>query len=232
MLKSENQNKEELSVDDNVFLDNLNQSDIPQTKVDQLSRSQKIAVAVLAFFALLIFVFWMSQFSKNINSPFRYSENTKSSTQSQVVNSSVSEDDLLKEKDTDNDGLKDWDELNIYKTSPYLEDSDSDGFSDSEEIANDKDPTCPAGRDCGTNELQNVSVDNLTEVVDVNSSVQSTESVSGDMTEQSAQNILSGQGDATALRELLISSGMDKSMLDQISDDELMEFYRETLSGN
>ena len=79
MLKSENQNKEELSVDDNVFLDNLNQSDIPQTKVDQLSRSQKIAVAVLAFFALLIFVFWMSQFSKNINSPFRYSENTKSS---------------------------------------------------------------------------------------------------------------------------------------------------------
>ena len=37
-------------------------------------------------------------------------------------------------KDTDADGLTDADEQNIYRTSAYLADSDSDGVSDNQEI--------------------------------------------------------------------------------------------------
>ena len=42
-----------------------------------------------------------------------------------------SPDDTL---DTDADGLTDWEEINIYGTSPVLVDTDGDGFSDSQEI--------------------------------------------------------------------------------------------------
>jgi hypothetical protein len=37
------------------------------------------------------------------------------------------DDEALKTKDTDGDGLSDWDEIHVYKTSPYLEDTDGDG---------------------------------------------------------------------------------------------------------
>lgn len=54
----------------------------------------------------------------------------------------------LKERDTDNDTLSDYDELYRYNTSPYLSDSDSDGANDAEEIAANSDPNCPSGKDC------------------------------------------------------------------------------------
>ena len=44
------------------------------------------------------------------------------------------------DSDTDDDGLSDGDELNIYKTDPNDSDSDSDGFSDGEEIQLSTDP--------------------------------------------------------------------------------------------
>ncbi len=51
-------------------------------------------------------------------------------------------------RDTDGDGLLDYDETNIYNTSPYLADSDSDGFSDGEEIKSGNNPNCPAKQTC------------------------------------------------------------------------------------
>lgn len=54
----------------------------------------------------------------------------------------------LQVKDTDLDGLSDYDELYLYQTSPYLEDSDSDGDSDAQEIQNGDNPKCPKGADC------------------------------------------------------------------------------------
>jgi len=55
----------------------------------------------------------------------------------------------LKTRDTDGDGLSDYDELYVYKTSPYLRDSDSDGFDDNTEILSGNDPNCPEGKQCG-----------------------------------------------------------------------------------
>ncbi len=53
-----------------------------------------------------------------------------------------------KRKDTDGDGLSDWDEANLYQTSAYLADTDSDGDPDNIEIANQTDPNCPEGQVC------------------------------------------------------------------------------------
>ena len=225
MLKSENQN-EELSVNDDVVLDSPNRADIPQIQGNQLGKSQKIAVAVLAFFAILVFVFWLSQFKKNINSPFEYGSGYQDANQSQLADTE-NDEEILKNKDTDGDSLKDWDELNVYKTSPYLDDSDSDGFSDGEEIKNDKDPNCPTGRDCSTQIPLSVSESEVPDAASVATSSETVPAAAAD--EQAAKDILSGQGDAKALRELLAASGMDKTMLDAISDEELMKFYEETL---
>ena len=102
-----------------------------------LGKGQKTALVVLAFFAVFVFIFGAINIKKGIHSPFERkisSQNNKTSQENFCPNGKcgdISEDDL-KNKDTDKDGLSDYDELNFYKTSPYLEDSDSDGFSDKE----------------------------------------------------------------------------------------------------
>mgnify|MGYP001567130347 CR=1 FL=1 len=54
-----------------------------------------------------------------------------------------------KTKETDVDGLVDYDELYVYKTSPYIADSDSDGFNDKDEVYSGNNPNCPTGKSCG-----------------------------------------------------------------------------------
>lgn len=49
-------------------------------------------------------------------------------------------------KDSDNDGLKDWEEA-IWGTDPCRADSDGDGYLDGEEVASGYDPTKPAPAD-------------------------------------------------------------------------------------
>jgi len=45
--------------------------------------------------------------------------------------------------DTDNDGLSDTDEINLYRTDPNNPDTDKDGYSDGEEIKKDYSPHDP-----------------------------------------------------------------------------------------
>lgn len=59
-----------------------------------------------------------------------------------------------KTKDTDQDGLSDYDELYIYSTSPYLMDSDSDEITDKQEVDEGTDPNCPISlQNCYSKEL-------------------------------------------------------------------------------
>lgn len=51
------------------------------------------------------------------------------------------------QKDSDDDSLKDWEELQIHKTDPCKPDSDGDGYLDGEEIASGYDPTKKAPGD-------------------------------------------------------------------------------------
>ena len=50
------------------------------------------------------------------------------------------------EKDSDNDGLKDWEEV-LWKTDPNNPDSDKDGVSDGEEIKINRNPAKPGPND-------------------------------------------------------------------------------------
>lgn len=48
--------------------------------------------------------------------------------------------------------------------------------------------------------------------------------------EEKLQNLLSGQGDVESLRSLMLQGGADPEMLKQISDEELLKIYQESLN--
>ncbi len=217
-----------------------NETESGQTTPPPLNKNQKIAVAVLAVFALFVFIMWGVQFKRNISAPFAYqgSENTTSTATGEQTDAD------LQAKDTDKDGLSDYDELYLYKTSPYLEDSDSDSYSDKTEVDSGKDPNCPTGKTCGSLGTDTTSLESDTSQSQDNSTLnnllnqfnatgQTGQSATGTSSQSAAssESILSGSIDAATLRQMLLQSGMDKAVLDKISDQELMQSYQEMLKS-
>ncbi len=162
------------------------------------------AVLFLGFFGLIFGIFY---FKSQISSPFA----RQPFSQIGSLNVNSAEDLLgLMGKDTDGDGLSDYDELYVYKTSQYLKDSDSDGVPDAKEIASGTDPNCPAGQDC-------FAFKDVTPIKNINSS--------------SVGNVLEGGYTAAQLRTLLKEAGMSADMLNQLSDEEIIQSYQEALSA-
>lgn len=203
-----------------------------------ISRGQKLAVIVLAFFAVLTMGIWSFQFKKSliISAQPNSNQGTGDNQLSDLTSGEPSENDM-RAKDTDGDGLNDWDELNTYKTSAYLEDSDSDGFSDKVELDSDNDPNCPVGRDCFSTVVKPVddTASNLLEGVKTPETETEAppvrEGVKTDEVKKLEQTLYT-DGNVTELRLMLIEKGMDKTLLDKVSDTELLELFRETVSGS
>ena len=225
---------------------NQGQNQPPQ---EPLNKNQKIAAASLAVFAVLIIVMWFAQLRSNIYGPFN-----SPAGQNQIAADTQNSDEALKAKDTDGDGLSDYDELNIYNTSPYLEDTDADGFKDAEEVNGGTDPNCPKGKTCvggllddsnaatadastsGSPVLPDAGLNNLTgqnealnSLLNQFGAAQSTTAPTADLSADqlnALKNI-----DAASLRQMLIQAGMPKETLDKISDTDLLQSYSETFNG-
>ncbi len=212
-------------------------------KKASLNKGQKISVILLAFFAVLVVIMWSVQFKKSISQPFTYN---KDNSQNESLNTTENEsEESLRIKDTDGDGLFDWDELNLYRTSPYLEDSDSDSFLDKEEIDTGNDPNCPRGRDCYSSGLIDGEKNIENEGGDTENTIDNS-LLLGDLLEQlnisqeqevseeqiqELEKIFGGEADATVLHQMLVEAGMSEELLNQISDEELLKSYREVLGG-
>ena len=164
----------------------------------------KTILAFLTIFVVLGLFFTVSNWFDRLEIPFAL----KSSDKAANLNLSLADSDVanllaMQQKDTDLDGLSDYDELYVYQTSPYLPDTDSDGFLDFEEIQNNQDPNCPAGQDCGTGfETKGV-----------------TPELPG----------LSADLPVEQIRLLLIQGGMTEEQVNAIDDETLRQLYLETL---
>ena len=123
----------------------------------------------------------------------------------------------LQAKDTDHDGITDYDELYFYNTSPYLEDTDSDGELDKEEIDKGEDPNCPKGEICGGALRQEVKTGF--------ENIKPPDELEIDNPLDAIRNL-----DAAQLRAMLQDSGVESGMLNQLTDQDIETMYQQTLT--
>lgn len=230
----------------------------PNQGVPVITTRQKVAVAFLLFSTFTVIGLGAYGMKKNLTQPFAVKGEAKYiSDLEDAASSSVTS---LQQKDTDKDGLNDFDELNSYGTSPYLPDTDSDGLSDGDELRKGSNPVCAEGKNCANgNALTNAdwgaatttTLENGQKVVFSEEQVKQMEIVAGlaqarndiavaSTTVRSAVTsavkgdessaILQGKASATELRAALVKSGIPKAQLDQLTDEVLLKNYRDMLN--
>ena len=171
---------------------------------------EKWLSGAILFFGFFGLIFSILRFNGLIQAPYL---TTLVKTPLTVnLNLSAQEDVLgLSTRDTDQDGLSDFDEINIYQSSPYLKDSDSDGIDDQREVARGSNPVCPEGQDCfGFNDLR----------FDVSAQAPGPSL-------QLGETVLTGEASASQVRQLLRQAGMSEELLSQLTDEELIAAYQE-----
>ncbi|MEK7189887.1 MAG: hypothetical protein AAB666_02805 [Patescibacteria group bacterium] len=197
----------------------------PQSR---LTRSEKLGFTGLIVLAVVILYLGFSQMGNNIKGPFlaRWAASLAKNNAEDVKELNAEEQmALLKTKDTDKDGLSDYDELNIYQTSPYIADTDSDGVLDKIEIEKGTDPNCPTGKNCKS-ELTNPTAGTsaTTTLALPTSSMPTADQIL-------IQSMFGSNPDPKIIREFLSKQGIDKKTLDAFSDEELLKTFKEIVSA-
>lgn len=183
-----------------------------------LTLEQKLGFAFLFIFAVLFLIISFFQIRANLYRPYALSN--------------VIPDVLIKEKfsdpiealhyrDTDRDGLTDFEEIYIYGTSAYLSDTDGDGVGDKDEILQGKNPLCAEGAACDKQSFDSLPIQNL------ESWVKSIEQ--GEMENFNIEEVFQNP---EQIRLLLLSSGVEKELLDSLSDEELLYISQEIFNSD
>ena len=108
----------------------------------------------------------------------------------------------------------------------YLEDSDSDGYMDKEEIDGGYDPNCPKGMNCREQRVYDSSGGYVEDYQYEDGSTEGDQGLTPDLKDQ-LKNLT-----AQDVRELLLESGqVSEEDLNQIDDETLMALYLETLQS-
>lgn len=184
-----------------------------QSAVQRLSKEQKIGFVLLLCFAVLAVGLGILQIRNTMYAPFALNTNVPSELKDKV-NDQLS----LQYRDTDMDGLSDFDELYVYNTSPYLADTDSDGIPDKQEVDQGTDPNCATGKTCIPEETAQVAV---------------TSSTLGTAVDPGTppQDINQMLQDPKQLRQMLSQAGMDKKVLDSYSDADLLKMTQDAMNA-
>jgi len=179
---------------------------------------RKASAAFLVIFGVVIIFLGVRSIVRTVKAPFDLPIFEEGPTAEEIFNRE------LAKKDTDSDGLSDYDELNLYRTSPYLEDSDSDGETDKEEIAKGGDPNCPGSENCGGAIISNSSGGSQTGSASIpsNTAPQDFSALKG---------VLPENPTAEEVRELLRGAGISEEDINKLSDEELVKLYKQTLNA-
>jgi preprotein translocase subunit SecF len=193
------------------------------SKNSSLGKQEKRIFVFMLVVTILVVFFGFWQLRRNINLPAEKQLALwhEMSAAGKYDFGASESSEALKNKDTDNDGLSDYDELYIYRTSPYLEDSDSDGVMDREEIEKGRDPNCDENKsDC--------YLETTVDTDSGNANIPTTDDLS-------VGNLISGQTTpqmtAEQLRQLLVQSGLSAEVVAKFTDEQLMSMYQQMVSG-
>lgn len=127
--------------------------------------------------------------------------------------------------DTDGDTVNDYDELYIYKTSPYLNDSDSDGLLDGAEIASNQDPNCATGAACESVANEDIKLSTGSAALDAEGADLAARQVA---LEQALREM--NDMPADEIRKMLIKSGAEAAKIEAMSDEEISAFYKSVIA--
>lgn len=183
---------------------------LPKTS---LSKEQKMGFVLLLIFAVFGIALGILKIRNTLYAPFALNNQVPTSLKDEV--NSV---DALRYRDTDGDGLSDFDELYIYGTSPYLYDTFGYGISDKEVIAKGL-PLCPKGQNCAGAPSETLPI------------TYSSSSVAVPGLENAALDLAQQLKDPTQVRKMLLETGVDKDMLSKIDDATLMQMVVQLLSA-
>ena len=187
------------------------------------SREQKAALGIIICFGTFALIFGGFYLWNHIASPFALSYTgprflTGDEKQAEEVRKA-------KQADTDGDTVNDYDELYIYKTSPYLADSDSDGMNDGTEITSGGDPNCAVGAACDTAEQETEDLEGsfLDEAADTYR-----DAAEATPQERTLSQTL-GSLTPDQIRKLLIDSGGNAAEIEALSDEDLMNLVNQAM---
>ena len=177
---------------------------------DDRRMERLLAWATLGFGTMAL-VFGVIHFRNGISAPFSSRGLREiAGSQSDSGNPQFAE---LSQQDTDGDGLNDYDELYVHQTSPYLEDSDSDGVGDGQELVSSTNPNCAFERNC--EQLGASTAAQLGTELDTSALLGAVQ-INGQITPQK-------------VRELLLAVGVEQSKIDSLDDVAVLEVYQEML---
>ena len=189
-----------------------------------MEKDQRLVAGFLVFIGVVALILGFVQTRQGINvglagSKSRVSESAFPAAEGEDVAA-------LKAKDTDKDGLSDYEESRVTRTSPYIADSDSDGITDGEELKKGTDPNCPQGKTCAAQEPTSPASADLFSAL----KPPSTSPFAGS-TGSSVQ--LGANASPAQLRAVLQQSGhIAPDLLAKISDEELLATWRATTTGD
>lgn len=190
-----------------------------------LSRNEKLGFIGLIVLAISIIYLGFRQMGNVIKGPFASRMAASLAQPKEAELNEAEQMAVLKQKDTDKDGLSDYDELYLYQTSPYLADTDSDGISDKTEIEKNTDPNCPQGKDC----LGSSSTALVGEIATSTMGLGVGQMPSADQI--LLQSLFGENPDPKTLREFLLKQGVDKKTLESFDDAELLQTFKELVSA-
>lgn len=147
----------------------------------------------------------------------------------------------LRAADTDEDGVSDYDERFVFKTSAYLQDTDGDGTADGTEILAGDDPLCSPGEVCVADDL----VEDADAVLPTNASGTFLDDVPVPVEPEGLEAALTAEGVVTTnttadvdlstltvadIRELLVALGVSEAEVGQLTDGQILELYQTALT--
>jgi len=167
-----------------------------------LEKANKNSLFWLIILTVVIVFFGFWQIRYNIFNPFKQPGADQEPLEMDII-------DAYKNLDTDEDGLSDYEEMYVYNTSIFLNDSDGDGFSDKDEIDAGSNPLNPDSTPLNKEVTQEKTV--LEQEIDP--------PASGGSEEKFAQEI----------RDLLINqAGLSPEIVNSLLDKDLITLYNET----
>ena len=186
----------------------------PRATLHELSREQKLGFIFLLVFGVVGIILGILQIRNTMFAKFSLNNSIPL-----TIKDAVNDVEAQRYRDTDGDGLTDYDETYEYDTSPYLYDTFGYGMSDKDVVEKGLPRCANAGKNC-SNDSTPLSSPTTTPLISAATSTDAVDDFSRMLT------------DPKQVRSMLLQSGMKKEVLDRVKDEELMLMVKQLMTSS